>query len=97
MPSIPETVPGRGPTSTAPTPIPSLPGGGKEFYPFRPEGQKKGFASHPSDANGCRVVDYHSGGSGRTCRWIASESVMRSNIGENGYKIEANLHIGDLI
>jgi hypothetical protein len=90
-------------TSSTPPTTPATPPAvgqiGHVFYPFRPEGQKtqKAFAfkDHPSDANGCRVVDYNSGGSGRTCRWIAKDSDMRSHIGSNGYKIEANLHIGD--
>jgi hypothetical protein len=48
-----------------------------------------------ADDVGCATVDYGSGGSGRSCRWIADDSLMRSKIGENGYKIEATLHIGE--
>jgi hypothetical protein len=63
-----------------------------------PEGQQPkkafGFKSHPSDRNGCRVVDYNSGPTGRTCRWVADDKII-SHIGSNGYKIEAQLHIGD--
>jgi len=76
---------------------PLIPGGTQVFFPFKPATNKhgfEGFADHPYDANGCRVVDYHSGGSGRTCRWQADDKEMRARIGENGYKIEANLHIG---
>jgi hypothetical protein len=80
---------------TPPTP-PAVGGIGQVFFPFSPaKDHYTGFASHPYDANGCRVVDYKSGGSGRTCRWQAPDKLMRSMIGENGYKIEATLHIGD--
>lgn len=92
---IKPTVPVTSPTPIAPPPPPLIPGG-RVFYPFTPAKDKKGFAKLDTSYNldGCRNVHYNSGPNGWTCRWQADDKTMRANIGENGYKIEANLHIG---
>jgi len=82
----------RGPTRTTPPQIVTPPPAGNIFYPFHPEsasyhGQTK--------VDGCYNVNLRSGGTTRSCRWVAKHSEMISNIGENGYRIDVVADIGN--
>lgn len=88
------TIPSTSPTPiTPPQPIITTPPNavGAPFHPFTPW---KGFAS--SAVGGCRQVGSHSGGkSFRSCRVVADDNYMRSKIGNNGYRIDAVIDLGE--
>ena len=70
-------------------PEPEQDDNGNSFYPYHPR------AKDHADSNGCYEVHLGSGGTTRSCRWEARTEEMKSRIGDQGYRIDALVDLGD--